>query len=260
MKRTMHRLLTTSVLCLAPFFARSQTSTMEFQPSTTIEVTTGADICADVVTISGSYSGAGTQCGGALPVELVAISVRAASDGVSLSWTTATETDNYGFEIERRQSAEGSQQKANGWQRVGFVAGAGTSSSEREYSFSDKNLGPGRYAYRLKQIDNAATFSYSAAVEVEVGLAAKEFKLESNYPNPFNPSTMIRFTLAEDGKATLRVFNMLGQEVATLFDGEVQAGRIQQVKFDASMLPSGSYVAKLESAGRQVMQKMVLLK
>jgi hypothetical protein len=230
---------------------------MEFQSGTTIEVQSGADICADNVLKNGTTLGSGTQCGGVLPVELAAISALATSDGVTLSWTTATETDNYGFEIERAVS---DQRSAVSWKNLGFVAGSGTSSTPREYSFVDPDMAPGRYAYRLKQIDNAATFSYSAAVEVEVGLAAKEFRLDANYPNPFNPSTTIRFTLAEDGKATLRVFNMLGQEVATLFDGEVQAGRVQQVKFDASGLPTGSYVAKLEAAGRQVMQKMVLMK
>jgi hypothetical protein len=109
-------------------------------------------------------------------------------------------------------------------------------------------------------VDNGGTFSYSGSAEVEIGLAAKEFKLESNYPNPFNPSTTIAFTLADDGKATLKVFNMLGQEVATLFDGEAQAGRIQQVKFDASRLPSGLYFAKLESGKQQMLRKMVLMK
>ncbi|MEK7670568.1 MAG: T9SS type A sorting domain-containing protein, partial [Bacteroidota bacterium] len=89
---------------------------------------------------------------------------------------------------------------------------------------------------------------------------AKEFKLESNYPNPFNPSTTIQFTLAEDGKASLKVFNMLGQEVARLFDGEAQAGRVQQVKFDASRLPSGLYIAKLGAGKQQMLRKMMLIK
>ncbi|MBI3005746.1 MAG: T9SS type A sorting domain-containing protein, partial [Ignavibacteriales bacterium] len=91
-------------------------------------------------------------------------------------------------------------------------------------------------------------------------LAAKEFRLESNYPNPFNPSTTIEFTLAEDGFASLRVYNMLGQEVATLFNREAQAGKLQQVKFDASRLPSGLYFAKLEAGRQQMMRKMMLLK
>ena len=86
------------------------------------------------------------------------------------------------------------------------------------------------------------------------------FMLSQNYPNPFNPSTTIQFTLAEDGKATLKVFNILGQEVATLFEGEAQAGRTQQVKVDASRLPSGIYFAKLEADNQQMMRKMLLVK
>jgi hypothetical protein len=191
---------------------------------------------------------------GALPVQLVSFAVKAGKSGAILYWSTATETNNYGFEIERRSVG------LNTWQRIGFVAGAGTSSSVHEYSFTDRTVAPGRYAYRLKQVDNDGTFTFSGAAEVEIGLAAREFKLESNYPNPFNPTTTIEFTLAEDGRALLRVYNMLGQEVAKLFDGEAQAGRVQRVKFDASGLPSGLYFAKLEAGKQQMMRKMMLMK
>jgi hypothetical protein len=95
---------------------------------------------------------------------------------------------------------------------------------------------------------------------MEVARVVEEFKLESNYPNPFNPSTTIQFTLVEESKASLKVFNMLGQEVAILFEGEAQAGRMQQVKFDASGLPSGLYFAKLEAGMQQMIRKMMLLK
>jgi len=215
--------------------------------------------------ISGTYTPAatdflllGSTATNPLPVQLKSFSAATNRLSSELHWSTATETNNYGFEIERK--AVSSQLSAISWQKVGFVAGAGTSTSPKEYSYVDASVSPGRYAYRLKQVDNGGTFSYSGSAEVEIGLAAKEFKLESNYPNPFNPSTTIAFTLADDGKATLKVFNMLGQEVATLFDGEAQAGRIQQVKFDASRLPSGLYFAKLESGKQQMLRKMVLMK
>jgi hypothetical protein len=199
---------------------------------------------------------------GALPVQLTNFSALATHLAAELVWSTATEKNNYGFEIERRLVGP------TNWQKVGFVAGAGTSSSPRGYSFVDANLASGRYAYRLKQIDHDGTFRYSSAAEVEVGLAPSEFKLEPNFPNPFNPSTTIEFTLGMDGHASLRVYNVLGQEVATLFDDVAQAGRVYPVKFDASRLPSGVYFAKLEArqtnggqAGKQqTIRKMMLLK
>ncbi|HWP81486.1 MAG TPA: T9SS type A sorting domain-containing protein, partial [Bacteroidota bacterium] len=90
--------------------------------------------------------------------------------------------------------------------------------------------------------------------------APKAFTLHPNYPNPFNPSTSIEFTIPEDGFATLKVFNLLGQEVATLFEGEAVAGQIYQRTFDASQLPTGVYVSRLTSGGRSLIQKMLLAK
>jgi hypothetical protein len=169
-----------------------------------------------------------------------------------LRWSTTTEVNNDGFTIERRQSRV--------WEKVGFVPGSGISTSRREYAFSDKGLSAGRYAYRIGQIDNDGTVSYHGEAEVEVGMTAKAFAIEPNFPNPFNPSTTIAFTISEDGMATLTVHNILGQPVMTLYDGPASAGRWYEVKFDASSLPSGSYVARLESGNQQVMRKMVLLK
>ena len=188
----------------------------------------------------------------AMPVQFTAFAVTSNRMNAVLHWSTATEVNNFGFEIERRQTAR--------WEKVGFVQGAGTSSSPRDYSYADINLSPGRYAYRIKQVDKDRTFSYQGSAEVEVGLAAKKFELGSNYPNPFNPATTMEFTLGDDGPALLRVYNMLGQTVITLFDGNAQAGRLYQVKFDASRLPSGLYFATLESGNQRMMQKMVLMK
>ncbi|MEX2189891.1 MAG: ice-binding family protein [Bacteroidota bacterium] len=195
------------------------------------------------VTVSGSS---------VLPVQLTTFTATANQMNAVLQWSTATELNNYGFEIERRQSGP--------WANVGFVPGAGTSSAPREYSYSDNNLIPGRYAYRIKQVDMNGMFSYYGAAEVEIGSAEKTFELESNYPNPFNPSTTIRFTLANDGAALLRVYNMLGQSVMTLFEGNAEAGKMYQVTFDASGLPSGFYVAHLRSGNNQMIRKMLLMR
>ena len=104
----------------------------------------------------------------------------------NLRWSTATETHNYGFEIERR-AVDGSPSTGSGWSNVGFVRGSGTSTSPRDYSYVDAGLAPGRYAYRIKQIDNDGTFTYAASAEGIVGEAAKVFALEPNYPNPVQP-------------------------------------------------------------------------
>jgi len=187
-----------------------------------------------------------------LPVEMMSFTATANRLNAELRWSTATEVNNYGFEIERRQTGS--------WATVGFVEGAGTSSSPRDYSYTDKSLSPGRYTYRIKQIDNTGSFLYKNSAEVEIGLTAKVFELASNYPNPFNPSTTIQFTLGNDGMTSLQVYNMLGQKVATLFQGAAEAGKMYQVTLDASNLPSGLYFAKLESGNQHTIQKMVLLK
>ncbi|MBZ0196126.1 MAG: T9SS type A sorting domain-containing protein [Ignavibacteriaceae bacterium] len=86
------------------------------------------------------------------------------------------------------------------------------------------------------------------------------FVLEQNYPNPFNPETAIKFALKEDTKATLKVYNVLGAEVATLFDGIAEAGRYYDLRFNGSEFPSGVYTYKLEAGNTVSVKKMLLLK
>ncbi len=188
----------------------------------------------------------------ALPVEMVAFTAKANGMQADLRWLTATEANNYGFEIERRQTGN--------WEKIGFVAGAGASSSPRSYSYTDKNLSEGSYAYRIKQVNKDGSFAYHGSAQVQIGSVAKKFELASNFPNPFNPSTTVQFTLENDGVATLTVYNVLGQEVTTLFNDNAQAGKLYQVKFDASRLPTGLYFAKLQSGNQRMMQKMALVK
>jgi hypothetical protein len=200
---------------------------------------------------------------GVLPVELTTLGASSRQNTVELQWSTATEVNNYGFEVERRLIGEISVR----WSTIGFVAGAGTSSSPLEYSFIDRQVSPGRYAYRIMQIDKDGSFKYTGEVEVEVGLAPKEFNLVQNYPNPFNPSTTIEFTVPEEGKASLKIYDVLGREVATLFDGEV-AGSYRQAIFDATRFAAGIYIARLKHfpagslAGgeKQLLRKMLLVK
>ena len=193
------------------------------------------------------------------PVELVSFKATAAHSSAMLMWSTATEVNNYGFDIERR-SVNSEKQTVNSWSKVGFVAGNGTSNAPHTYSYTDNNLPAGMYAYRIKQIDNDGTYKYTASTEVNVVGVPKELKLYSNYPNPFNPSTKVQFTVPENGNARLIVYNVLGQEVATLFNGSVVAGNLYTANFDASQLSSGVFFARLQFNGKSIVQKMLLTK
>jgi len=199
---------------------------------------------------------------GPLPIELTSFLGTSQRLDAELTWKTATEVDNYGFEVERKPlpnspiTGEGTQ----GWDKAGFVAGSGTSDSPKEYSFTDHNIAAGKYSYRLKQVDHAGAFKYSAEIEVAVGVAPKVFELSQNFPNPFNPATNIQFTVPKDGRTTLKIYNALGQEVATLFNGQAAAGIYHQVQFNASNLASGTYFARLDFNGKVQLKKMMLLK
>lgn len=190
-----------------------------------------------------------------LPVELTSFTVSTQKDEVFLAWNTATELNNYGFEIERSILVP---LKENTFETIGFIAGNGNSNSPKEYSYRDENLAPGAYAYRLKQIDTDGTFTYSNEVKVE-HLVPRNFVLTQNYPNPFNPSTRISFSIPEGGNVKLRVFDLLGTEVATLVNSELESGT-HTVDFNAAGLASGTYFYKLESGGNALVKKMHLIK
>jgi hypothetical protein len=173
------------------------------------------------------------------PVELTSFAATTDNRNVTLNWSTATELNNSGFQVERSNGSE--------FSVVGFVAGHGTVTNIQNYTYVDQNVSEGKYNYRLKQIDFDGTFEYSNAVEVEV-LGVKDFTLGQNYPNPFNPSTTINFSLAVDSKVSLKVFDVLGQEVATLINGQMAAGS-QKATFDASLLNSGVYFYRIDADG-----------
>lgn len=189
----------------------------------------------------------------ALPVELSSFTGKVV-DGkkVDLNWITKTEVNNYGFNIERRI-------KDGEWNNIGFVEGQGNSNSPKTYKFIDNNLfsGGSNFQYRLKQVDNDGQFKYSDVVEVEI--VPTKFELLQNYPNPFNPSTTIRFSLPVATQLKINIYNMLGQLVQTLAEGKYEAG-YYKVTFDASGLPSGAYVYRIESSEYTQVMKMVLMK
>ncbi len=187
-----------------------------------------------------------------VPVELTSFTASSDISGqVVLSWQTATETNNRIFEVERKDAS-------NGYATIGFVRGAGTTTEPQDYTYIDKNVLPGSFTYRLKQLDFDGRFEYSEEVNVVVAGPAS-FDLSQNYPNPFNPSTTIRFNTAEQGHVKLTVYNMLGEGVAVLFDENIEPGS-HQVEFDASSLPSGTYFYKLQQGNSVMVKKMLLLK
>jgi hypothetical protein len=202
--------------------------------------------------------------GEVVPVELVSFTANVNATVVTLNWITSTETNNNGFEIQKKvgnpQSTVGNEE----WKVIGFVSGNGTTTETSSYSFTDE-VPSGKYLYRLKQIDFDGTFEYSNEIEVEI-LAPNQFSLEQNYPNPFNPSTKITFSLPEASQVKLSVFNVLGEEVKTLLNENREAG-VHTIDFDASGLASGVYLYKIQivPVGRQAgnfvqVRKMILTK
>jgi hypothetical protein len=187
-----------------------------------------------------------------VPVELVSFNAYVNGLAVNLSWTTATEINNSGFEVERKLAS------SSNWQKIGFVSGNGSTTEIKRYSFIDQNLNEGKYSYRLKQVDYNGEFEYSNSIEVDV-LQLDKFELNQNYPNPFNPNTSIKFSLPFAGNVKLSVYNLLGQEIQTLINGFKDAG-IHTVNFEAKNLNSGIYLYKLEANGLTQTRKMTLLK
>jgi hypothetical protein len=189
---------------------------------------------------------------GIVPVELTSFSASASADVVTLDWTTATELNNRGFNIERSS-------EKNEWRTIGFIEGKGTTSEPQHYLYSDRlsDIKSNKLYYRLKQIDNDGTYKYSNIVEV--GIAPSSFTLSQNYPNPFNPSTKIKYSIPQSSKVVVKVFDMLGKEVTTLVNEERQAGTYELI-WNAQDMPSGVYTYSIKAGSYTAVKKMVLIK
>jgi len=186
------------------------------------------------------------------PVELASfVSVINGRD-VTLIWSTSSETNNSGFDIERT-SVNGN------WSKIGFIPGNGTTSSPVSYSFADRGLNSGIYNYRLRQIDFNGNFAYhNLSNDVNIGIPEK-YSLSQNYPNPFNPSTKINYDLPVDGKVSIRLFDISGKEVATIVN-ELKTAGYHTVQFNAANLPSGAYFYIINAGSFSDTKKLVLLK
>jgi hypothetical protein len=198
----------------------------------------------------------------ALPIQLASFAGSPTGEGfVLLQWSTLTETNNFGFDVEKGTAA------FSGFTAVagGFVAGQGTSSVPHDYSFVDSSAGEGTWYYRLKQIDLDGTLHYTSGIRVDVlagvtdPVLPKEYALHQNYPNPFNPGTDIAYAVPHTSHVTLEVFNLLGERVGTLVNEVKQAG-YYSVRFDGSALASGIYFYRLATGEVKLMKRMILVK
>ncbi|KAB2921571.1 MAG: TIGR03790 family protein [Bacteroidetes bacterium] len=205
------------------------------------------------------YAPAAPPSGGSpLPAELVSFTAVTTGDRVELRWTTATELNNTGFEIQRMESRRSAEESMDQWNGIGFVHGAGTSNAPRSYSFVDKSAS-GSVVYRLKQLDADGTFSYSAVVRTEAAAAPTQSGLHQNYPNPFNSATMLRFSIPVAGPVRLSVHDATGKEVAVPVNSVLASGQ-HSVPFDASLLSSGVYFYTLSTPLSSSTKKMLLIK
>ncbi len=186
-----------------------------------------------------------------IPVELTLFNGNYADGVVNLKWITATETNNFGFEIERRNDF-------STYESIGFVNGNGTSTNRVTYNFVDENLSASKYYYRLKQIDLDGSFEYSNEIEVEIeGLT--DFQLYQNYPNPFNPSTKIKYYIPQNSFVKITLHDILGSEIRTLVNENAQPGNYE-ILLDGSDLSSGMYFVRLSSENIQRTLKISLIK
>jgi hypothetical protein len=190
-----------------------------------------------------------------LPIQLASFVGIYVTNGVELEWSTISEVNNYGFNIQRLNET------SNNYETIGFVAGIGTTIEPQSYSFIDNQ--PGN-SYRLEQIDNNGLKNYFGPIKINPnGVSDKSvpavFALNQNYPNPFNPSTNFRYDLPVQSKVVLKVYNLLGQELATLVDGVQEAG-FKSVNFNGDNLPSGIYFYKLSAGNYSSIKKMLVMK
>jgi hypothetical protein len=192
-----------------------------------------------------------------VPVELKSLSANVSGKSVILNWSTATEKNNMGFEIQRSSDK-------SSFVKIGFINGSGTTTEIKKYSFADNNVLNAKSYYRLKQMDYDGSYQYSFVIEAEIG-AISSFSLDQNYPNPFNPSTQIKYTLLSNSNVKVTIFNALGESIKELAN-EVQQSGVHIMNFNAAGLSSGIYFYSIQanavdgSQNFSATKKMILMK
>ena len=191
--------------------------------------------------------------GDPLPVELISFKADYFENIVNLSWATASELNNLGFEVERKSKSEK-------WDKIAFIFGNGTTTETKHYSYKDdlKDVVVTKVYYRLKQIDLNGEFEYSNEIEIDINVPIK-FQLNQNYPNPFNPTTTIKFQVPIKSNVSIKIFDVLGREVEVLVD-EVKEAGFYNVLFDASKLASGVYLYSIQTENYSNTKKLILIK
>nr|HMQ70866.1 T9SS type A sorting domain-containing protein [Ignavibacteria bacterium] len=190
-----------------------------------------------------------------LPVELSLFSSSVNENDVILNWVTTSELNNSGFDIERSKVNASD----NEWLKIGFVKGNGTSSNTNTYEYTDKNVNSGKYNYRLKQIDFNGNFKYyNLSEEVTVGIPGK-YSLNQNFPNPFNPETIISYQIPSDHNVLIKIYDISGKEVLTLVN-EYEVAGSYEIKFNGSNFASGIYYYQIEAGEFKATKKMLLVK
>jgi len=191
-----------------------------------------------------------------LPAELTSFTSQVNVNSVNLNWSTSSEENNSGFDIERSKVID---QTSDGWNKISFIQGHGTTATQNNYEFTDRNLNSGKYKYRLKQIDFNGNFKYfDLANEVVIG-SPEKFELSQNYPNPFNPVTHLGFGISNLGFVSLKVYDVIGKEITTLIN-EIKPAGYYEIEFNGSGLPSGIYYYKLEAGSFSQVKKMMIVK
>lgn len=217
------------------------------------------DLTVNVFVLATNNGVGAYQTDASIPVELTSFVANVIERDVLLTWETATETNNLGFEVERKNSNDDS------WRKLTLVRSAGTTTEPQKYIFKDSRLETGKYSYRLRIIDLDGTYSYSDIIEVEIGVP-KSYSLSQNYPNPFNPSTRFEFQLPVDAKVQIDLYNITGEKVASLVNGSFSAGyHTYELNASSLNLSSGIYfyriIATDLSNGKFVdTKKLILMK
>jgi photosystem II stability/assembly factor-like uncharacterized protein len=196
-----------------------------------------------------------------IPVELSSFTAETGDNTVVLNWSTATETNNNGFEIERKL-------KNQEWVTIGFVQGKGTTTEIQNYNYiDDYSLLPyeGTVLYRLKQIDYDGTFEYSKQLAVNLTFIPADYYVSQNYPNPFNPATTIKYSLPVESMVKINIYNALGEIIEELVS-KFQSSGNYEVTWNAQDYSSGIYYYSFEvnsddgSQSHREMKKIVFLK
>ncbi|MHA2404498.1 MAG: lectin like domain-containing protein [Candidatus Kariarchaeaceae archaeon] len=192
-----------------------------------------------------------------VPVELTSFTAIQEGQFIKLAWVTATENNNHIFEIQRKTIKN---KEVGDWILIGYEEGNGTTAEPQHYGYIDEILGINATAfeYRLKQVDFDGSYTFSDVVKVE-NLVPSEFKLEQNYPNPFNPTTTIKFSLPKRANVTLKVYDIMGNQVSILIENLVEAGTHSLV-FNARALASGVYYYTLVTESFVSTKKLILIK